>query len=37
MTGQNGMTANRSPVLSTPCGKKHRRKARAHHNRSAHR
>jgi hypothetical protein len=36
MTGQNGMTANRSPVLSTPCGKKHKRKARAH-NRRAHR
>ncbi len=37
ITGQNGMTANRRPVLSTPCGKKHKRKARAHHNRGAHR
>ena len=37
MTGQNGKTANRSPVLSTPCGKTHKRKARAHHNRRAHR
>jgi hypothetical protein len=37
ITGQNGKTANRRPVLSTPCGKKHQRKARAHHNRRAHR
>jgi hypothetical protein len=37
MTGQNGKTANRSPVLRTPCGKKQKRKARARHNRRAHR
>jgi hypothetical protein len=37
ITGQNGKTANGSPVLSTPCGKKYKRKARAHHNRRAHR
>jgi hypothetical protein len=37
ITGQNGETVNRRPVLSTPCGKKPKRKARAHHNRRAHR
>jgi hypothetical protein len=37
LTGQNGMTVNRRPVLSTPCGKKNKRKARARHNRRAHR
>ena len=37
ITGQNGMTINRRPVLSTPCGKKNKRKARARHNRRAHR
>jgi len=35
ITGQNGKTANQSPVLSTPCGKRHKRKASVHHNRRA--
>ncbi len=39
ITGQNGKTANQNPVLSTPCGKKDKRKgnpaARGHHNRGA--
>jgi hypothetical protein len=33
ITGQNGKTSNRKPVLSTPCGEKQNRRARAHHNR----
>jgi hypothetical protein len=37
IAGQNGKTVNQRPVLSTPCGKRQRRKARAHHNRRAHR
>ena len=37
ITGQNGKTANQSPVLGTPCGKRHKRKARAHKVRGAHR
>ncbi len=37
ITGQNGKAINRSPLLSTSCRKKHRRKARAHHKRRAHR
>jgi len=36
MTGQNGKTANQNPILETPCGKVHKRKAhraaRVHHN-----
>ncbi len=35
ITGQNGKTANQNPVLTTPCGKKHKRKGRVHHDRGA--
>jgi hypothetical protein len=34
ITGQNGMTADQSPVLSTSCRKKPKRKPRGHHQRS---
>ena len=37
ITGQNGKTANQNPVFRTPCGEKHKRKARANHNRRAQR
>ncbi len=40
ISGQNGKTANQSPVMSTPCAKKRRkghRASRVHHNRRAHR
>ncbi|HEY5977953.1 MAG TPA: hypothetical protein VIT85_08860 [Solirubrobacterales bacterium] len=37
ITGQNGKTLNRRPVLSTPCGKKQKHKARAHHERGSRR
>jgi hypothetical protein len=37
ITGQNGKRVNQRPVLSTPCGERLKRKARAHHNRRAHR
>ena len=31
IAGQNGKTANQNPVLSTPCGKKHKRKGHKRH------
>jgi len=36
ITGQNGKTANQNPVLSTPCAKKHHKRARLRRARRAH-